>query len=760
MKDLIYSVFINKHPGIAERYHKVHDGSVGVKRLLSWAYLLWLNFAYYCLFCHFLEKKKGMEYYEEKNLAIKRSESEEFLESNPGKTWADPDSVLQVLLNDAGTAAYDVVSFDIFDTLILRPVSVPADVFHFIGERFGIMDFKGIRMWAESDARLKHYEKYGNTEVSLSEIWENLELDLGNSAFQAEEEGVKLTKGVDSNNRSVRPSCHHFKGWELGQSVEAELEEKLCYANPYMKKLWDGLIANEKSIVIVSDMYLPRDVIERILRRNGFTGYERLYLSNERQVSKADGKLYSCVLNDYPGKSIIHIGDNAFSDGAMARKAGLAVRLYPGIFKNIMVYRSFDMSAMVGSVYRAIVSSKLYNGLNRLSVDYEYGYVYGGLFVLGYCSFIHKYVAEHDVDKVFFLSRDGDTLKQAYDYLYPGNNSSYVYWSRKAATKLEAFFDKHDYFRRFIYHKLNQNYTIEKVLKAMELDELAVELSDWRAIWKNRELEQYRAGKVFGNNKEETVSEEEWINSREKYYVELQPQDELTDKNGYLLRRFIEAKWDKVLKTYAGQMQATKKYYSKEAEGCSKVLAVDIGWAGSGALVLRHLFEHEWGLDTEVIGMVAGTNTIHNFEPDASEPFLQSGKLVAYLYSQAHNRDLLKKHDPNKDYNVFWELLLSSPTPKFEGFYKGHIAETGKYMPEIDISLKFGKYDHNREGIKKIQKGILDFVKDYHSHFKDFPYMFNISGRDAYAPMLVAASHNERYLKAIEKRYKLEVNVD
>ncbi len=38
--------------------------------------------------------------------------------------------------------------------------------------------------------------------------------------------------------------------------------------------------------------------------------------------------------------------------------------------------------------------------------------------------------------------------------------------------------------------------------------------------------------------------------------------------------------------------------------------------------------------------------------------------------------------------------------------------------------------------------------------------MFNISGRDAYAPMLVAASHNERYLKAIEKRFDLKINVD
>ena len=38
--------------------------------------------------------------------------------------------------------------------------------------------------------------------------------------------------------------------------------------------------------------------------------------------------------------------------------------------------------------------------------------------------------------------------------------------------------------------------------------------------------------------------------------------------------------------------------------------------------------------------------------------------------------------------------------------------------------------------------------------------MFRISGRDAYAPMLVAASYNERYLKEMEKKFQLEIAVN
>jgi len=143
---------------------------------------------------------------------------------------------------------------------------------------------------------------------------------------------------------------------------------------------------------------------------------------------------------------------------------------------------------------------------------------------------------------------------------------------------------------------------------------------------------------------------------------------------------------------------------------------------------------------------------MYNAEPDAAEPFLQSGKLVSYLYSQSHNRDLLKKHDPGKDYNVFWELLLSSPTPQFVGFY------------EEKPNLRFGDCDDNIEGIKDIQRGILDYINEYTDRFGSpidgtFKYMYNISGRDAYAPMLLATSHNEKYLRAISKRFSLEINV-
>lgn len=683
MRLTLYHLLVNRHAGISYRYHKYHDGTTGVQKVISWIYLLCLNFAYYILLCRFLGRKPEMEVYESRRLNCKRSESEEYLAKNPQ---------LLVEAYVDGLMKYDVISFDLFDTLIFRPFALPTDVFFLIGGAIGCLDFKNLRMQAEERARVEQKKKYGHYEVTLADIWKTLESKTGISACD-------------------------------GVQEEERIEKKLCYANPFMLEVWKKLRQMGKKLLIVSDMYLPLDCIEAILENAGYEGAEKVYLSNVYGKSKADGGLYEEVLKDWRQASLIHVGDNLHSDRDMAKRHGLAVLPYPSIYQNVMLYRPTDMSAMIGSAYRAVVSSRLYNGLCSYGIAYEYGYLYGGLFVLGYCTFIHEYYERHQLDKLLFLSRDGDILLQVYRRLYPEDDAEYVYWSRKAAVKLMASVDKHDYFRRFLYHKVNQGYTVAQILHTMELDDLLMSTASLGV---------------------------------------LKPEDELTDKNVEILREWIEEKWEQVIAGYGSQMSAAEKYYANVLAGCVRAAAVDIGWAGSGALALSYLTEKVWKLPCQITGLIAGTNTIHSAEPDASEPFLQNGKLCAYLYSQNHNRDLLKKHDPNKEYNVFWELLLSSTTPQFTGFYEGRIEaveERADYLEELDITLVFGRQERNLDGIRQIQQGIMDFADDYRRRFKEFPCMFRVSGRDAYAPMLVAASHHERYLKAILNQFPFEKNL-
>ena len=655
MRYKLYELLVNRHPGICQRYHRLHDNSTGIKKYVSWMYLLWLNLAYLCG-ARSLGRAADLEIYEEKKLPVSTSESSE--------AFIDAGELAEKL------AKYDVISFDVFDTAVLRPFSRPEDLFYIAGEQLSCMDFKRIRMEAEWDARRKNHEKNGSYEVSLREIWESCQRLTG----------IPAEKGMERE-----------MAWEL----------KLCRGNDFMKKVYRQLKEAGKEIVFTTDMYLPEDLIRDILIKSGYDGKERIFLSSSLGKSKAAGELYDEVRKTMgEDLSFAHVGDNGASDVKMAERHGFKAFYYPGVNSRSEAYRSFDMSPVTGSAYRGVVNSRIRCGAEKYSMLYEYGYIYGGLFVTGYCHFIHRYCREKGIDRILFLSRDGDILKKVYEFLYPGEETEYVYWSRLAAAKTAAEYMKYDYVRKLIRHKVNRGYTISRVLSEMELEELIPALG--------------------GSG--------------------LEPLDRLSDKTREGLEDFVNVHWKEILDIYAPQRKAAGQIIGEQLKGSAKAAAVDIGWAGSGAAALALLAEKEWKLPVDITAIVAGTNTALSAEPDMSDPFILSGRLVSYMYSSGENRDLWKKHDPARGYNIFWELLTSSREPSLKGYYPDE--STGRGRPV------FADPECEPEQIDEIQKGIMDFASDYREAFKEIDYMANISGRDAYAPMLAAASHGERYLKA------------
>ena len=474
----IYHFLVNRKPGIRQRYHRFHDGTAGVKKVVSWVYLLGLNFCYYVLFCRFLGEQTEIPVYEEKKPPC--AESESVLANRDRKSVSETVSFLM---------QYEVISFDIFDTLIFRPFSEPTDLFFFLGEKTGILDFKRLRMQAEADARTQKYKEEKHYEITLSDIWSRLENEIG------------VTK-------------------EQGMQMEQALEMEFCYANPFMQQVFTQLREHGKRIVITSDMYLSKAFLSELLQKNGYGGYEELYVSCEYEKSKAEGSLYEVVKRAYPDTdSMIHVGDNPVSDVKNAKKHGFEVFYYLNVNRNALLYRSYDMSAVVGGAYRGIVNNKLYNGTEQLPMEYEYGYIYGGLFVLGYCNFIHTYAREHGIDKLLFLSRDGDILRQAYAVLFPEEKTEYVYWSRAAATKLMVRYNRYDFFRRYLYHKADGTYTLEQILKSMRLEFLL-----------DRLLQQL---------------------PNETY---------LTSGNVRQVKRFLEANWQEVTAVYDRESKAAELY--------------------------------------------------------------------------------------------------------------------------------------------------------------------------------------------------------
>ncbi len=651
MKHRLYRLLVNRVPAIRDRFLQRHPGS----RWKAAVYLLWLNARYYlsfgraCVGAPLVLYDKGSE----SSLSVRQN----------------PEAFAREL------AQYDVVSFDVFDTLLFRPLSHPTDLFFLVGMDLQYPDFRRIRIETERSLRKRRRQETGSSEIAFSEIWEAIEKETG------------IPK-------------------ETGMSVEWKWERRCCMGNPYMLRVVAELKRLGKPVLAVSDMYLGGARVRQLLEGCGYSGLKDYFVSSDYGVSKSGGGLYRAVLESVgPGRTLVHIGDNRTADYDMPRKMEIPAVLYPHVHQTGGHYRTADMSAMTGSLYRGLVNLQLHNGLYHKSRDYEYGFVYGGLFAVGYCRFIHDYAEAHHLDKLLFLSRDGAVLLQAYRLMYPDETrrAEYAYWSRLAALKVTARHYKAEYFRRFLFHKVDQGFTLSRILEGMELPHWTTALC------------------------------------RE---IGAAPDELLTYKNVGNVKSYLCSRWEEVLDLYAPQVEAGGLYYRGLLQNSRRAAAVDIGWAGSGAVMLDDAVSRLWKLDCPITGILAGTLSGAVLDADGMEPFLFSGRLVSYLYSAQTNRDLWKIHDPAQNHNLYWELLLGAPEGGLQGFYPdGHGG----------VLCRFKDPPVHADRITAIHEGILDFVRLFLETECRLKVTIPISGRDAYAPMLcITERRNRSFRKGLE----------
>ena len=142
---------------------------------------------------------------------------------------------------------YEIISFDIFDTLIVRYVEKPIDIFAIIEDKAeNAKNFQVNRINAEIHARKKYAR-----EIKLDDIY------------------AELTDIYDDN------LIKRLK------SMEIALESDFCIKREDVYNFFQTCQNNHKRIIITSDMYLPKEVIEDILNKNDILNYEHLYLSSE-----------------------------------------------------------------------------------------------------------------------------------------------------------------------------------------------------------------------------------------------------------------------------------------------------------------------------------------------------------------------------------------------------------------------------------------------------------------------------------------------
>ena len=290
---------------------------------------------------------------------------------------------------------YEVISFDIYDTLIKRCVSSSEDVFEIVERLYNarykekIIDFKKNRVEAEKNARAN--KKNGEEEIELDDIY------------------YCLSKNISKH------CCNILK------NIELEVECKICCKNIEIMDLYNNCIKN-KDVIIISDMYLPKPTIEKILKKNGFSGYKKLYLSSEIKKTKATGSIYKYIIEELKidSNKIVHIGDNIKSDVISSQKNGITARRW----------HNSKFKSKENNIQDVIIDCIINNHYTK-DYFYDFGFKNLGPLLYGYSQWLHEEIIKNNIEKLFFLSRDGSIMRKAYELLYD-DETTYMYASRRA----------------------------------------------------------------------------------------------------------------------------------------------------------------------------------------------------------------------------------------------------------------------------------------------------------------------------------------
>ena len=630
--------------------------------------------------------------------SLEKTEPHEFYFYEISTNWTEEYERAKRMI---ASPSIECVSFDIFDTLIKRAVYEPRDIFYFVAENpemkpvfSDAQAFCDKRIYAEQCAREKIIQSKSNFEdVTLEEIYNTF----------CELFGIPERIG------------------ERLRQLEEELEYKFCLQRTCAKELFDLAIHMGKKVVLTSDMYLSKHVIERILHKNGYTGYEKLYLSSEQRRLKATGNLFEYMLKDtgiHNRNTVLHIGDNWEVDIKKAQHLGMQVFFIPKckeVFENkIPAYATNNLSAAflknTGNVFDnqhlikqlpircmlAVVVNKLFdNPFQKYLWETDYnadtyltGYYTLGMHLFGIAAWMYDICKKENYRRIHFLARDGKLLKYVFDeYVSMRGDLSisteYFYATRKALLpylieKKTDFLDINQYIN--IYnHTPEDILTLYAPILKPTTDEVRREYFK-RGIILDKIIRSYR----------------EFLN-----FVEVM--QDISCKEEMLVRGNDELK------------SAFQKYFGE------KEAVFDIGYSGRLQKILNR-----------ISGKQIDTFYIHQDGNNAHALAKQEGFKIHTFYDFTPAIS-----------GIIREFFISDPAPSCIGY-------NVKSCGEIEAILEDKKFSYQENySVRKFQQGAYDFCKDMCRIFADELSLFTVRPMDASAAFeyyLLNAKQCDRYV--------------
>ena len=514
-----------------------------------------------------------------------------------------------------------IISFDIFDTLLVRNVCEPNKIFDLIEEIYALDGFCERRIAAAEKAR----RNSKNGEATIWDIYANLQED---------------------------------------PQIEFGMESRYLQANSEIKKIYDWGKENKKTIIAVSDMYMPAEFLGNILEKNGIF-VDRLFVSCEEKCNKASGELFDVVAKKcgVQAKDIVHIGDSWKSDFISPIKHG---------WRAIHYKKTKQKQSIVSCIV---------NNNKTDNYFFNMGYSIMGPLVAGFVKWLKEELNNNQIENVIFLARDGKILKEAYEEIY-GKKADYAYISRQAINTCVLWMQPD--FENIKTHVIRTEHTtIGKFIKRLgleardfenEIKKNGLTINDSFSdvdLWKDsrvRALYEAIKRKVVDNSKEQYqffISYiAQFIHSSKVALVDLGWKGTIQDRLTELLFSAEQYKNIQICGYYYGieqDKESVNGYLYKDNHGKERKIAID---AGFGLIETMFLAREGTTLSYSEKGVVLDSYEVSN--PNEYENLLNIHRGAMEFVRKAKECNLFEVNSEWEKFNAYapFEELSLFPNMK------------------------------------------------------------------------------------------------
>ena len=311
----------------------------------------------------------------------------------------------------------DLISFDIFDTLLIRKTLYPRDVFHLVENKairagFDAQGFAVARQRAEEEQSCSDYNRIYNW-LSYFFHWTN-----------------EITQKI--------------------KKIELDTEVEVLVPRTEVVDLLNFALKAGKHVVLTSDMYFSAEILRNILNGFNISGFEKILVSCDVKKSKHTG-LYGELLrmcND--ADKVLHIGDNPIADGIECKDLGINSVLVPsplemarsrGWEKNIQIASSLMERCLLGLIISKIFRNPFQNPDSEEKINNDrlkrIGISVIASLAVGHMTWLIQKLQNEEFAGVLFFARDGWVSLNIYKQIQDRFDlppALYYYANRKSAS--------------------------------------------------------------------------------------------------------------------------------------------------------------------------------------------------------------------------------------------------------------------------------------------------------------------------------------